>query len=205
MSQSTRRLTLLLGGLLLWSGVLFGRLVWLQVFRHEEFRVAALKQQQTTIELPAPRGTLQDRDGQPLAMTLVVDSVAVDPQKITDINQAANVLASTLHLDRADLLRRLQTGKRRKSHFQWVARKLLPEEASKVRALNMEGLEFRKEMQRFYPHGSLAANVLGAVGFLKASDVTERGKRRHRTLLRRRPGGQERRSTRVSRFTPEIL
>lgn len=174
-NQTTRRLTLLLMGLLLWSGLLFGRLVWLQVYRHEEFRVAALKQQQKTVELPAARGTLLARDGSPLAMTLDVESVAIDPQQIEDIAQAANVLSATLRLDRADLLRRLRNGKARGTRFQWVARRLLPEEAERVRKLKLAGLEFRKEMQRYYPHRQLAANVLGAVGFLKPEDVAERG------------------------------
>ncbi len=174
-NETTRRLTWLLAGLLLWSGLLFGRLVWLQTLRHEEFRIAALKQQQKTTELPAPRGAVQARDGQPLAMTLEVESVAIDPQKIDDIAQAANVLSTSLHLDRADLLRRLRNGKARGSHFQWIARKLLPEESARVRKLKLEGLEFRKEMQRYYPHGQLAANVLGSVGFVSEKDVVESG------------------------------
>lgn len=174
-NETTRRLTLLLAGLLLWSGLLFGRLVWLQTIRHDEFRIAALKQQQKTVELPAPRGSLLARDGQPLAMTLEVDSVAINPQKIEDIAQVANVLSASLHLDRADLQRRLRNGKARDSRFLWVARKLLPEESDRVRKLKIDGLEFRKEMQRYYPHGQLAANVLGSVGFLSDKDVVESG------------------------------
>src|SRR6478735_7295583 len=136
-NETTRRLTWLLAGLLLWSGLLFGRLVWLQTVRHEQFRVAALKQQQKTVELPAARGTLQARDGQPLAMTLEVDSIAIDPVKIDDIAQVANVLSASLHLDRADLLKRMRNGKARNSHFLWVARKLLPEDADRARRLKI--------------------------------------------------------------------
>jgi cell division protein FtsI (penicillin-binding protein 3) len=175
LNQSTRRLQFLLWGLLAWSGLLFGRLVWLQVIRHDAYLAAAHNQQQKTVELPALRGSIFDRTGQPLAMSLEADSVVVDPQKLQDLPEAATLLASTLHLDRRDLLVKLQAAKQRKSRFMWVARKLTPEESEKAHQIKLVGMEFRKEMRRYYPRTTLAAHVMGATGFLQPEDVIERG------------------------------
>ncbi|MEO5925205.1 MAG: penicillin-binding protein [Bryobacteraceae bacterium] len=175
LNESTRRLQWLLGGLLLWSGLLFGRLVWLQVFRHEALLEQAENQQQRVVELPALRGSIFDRTGQPLAKTLEADSVVVDPQKLKDIPQAAALLADALDLDRKQLELKIETSKLRGSHFLWVERKLTPQLAKRVRALKFAGLEFRKEMRRYYPRTTLAANLLGATGFVKKEDVAEHG------------------------------
>lgn len=175
LNESTRRLQYLLWGLLAWSGILFGRLVWLQVIKHDVYMAAAENQQQKTVELPALRGTIFDRTGQPLAMSLEADSVVVDPQKVKDIPEAADLLARTLGLDKRDLLVKMQAAKLRKSHFMWVARKLSPEEAAKAHKIKLVGMEFRKEMRRFYPRQALAAHVMGSTGFLNPEDVIERG------------------------------
>ena len=175
LNENTRRLQFLLWGLLAWSGILFGRLVWLQVIRHDAYVAAAESQQQKTVELAALRGSIFDRTGQPLAMSLEADSVVVDPQKIKDLPQAADLLAATLQLDKRDLLVKMQAAKKRKSHFMWVARKLSPEASKRAHAIKLTGMEFRKEMRRVYPRNSLAAHVLGATGILKPEDVTERG------------------------------
>jgi cell division protein FtsI (penicillin-binding protein 3) len=175
LNESTRRLQWLLGGLLLWSGLLFGRLVWLQVFRHDDFVRQADSQQQRVVELPALRGSILDRTGQPLAKTLEADSVVVDPQKLKDIPQAASLLADALDLNREQLQLKIQTSKLRGSHFLWVERKLTPQLSKRVRELKFEGLEFRKEMRRYYPRTTLAAALLGATGFVKSDDVAERG------------------------------
>lgn len=175
LNESTRRLQWLLGGLFLWSGLLFGRLVWLQVLRHDDYAAMARNQQQRLVELPALRGSILDRTGQPLAKTLEADSVVVDPQKLKDMPQAAAQLADALGLDRELLLLRMQQSKLRRSHFLWVARKLTPQESKRVRVLKFDGLEFRKEMRRYYPRTTLAAHLLGAIGFVKADDPAEHG------------------------------
>ena len=176
LNETTRRLQWLLWGLVLWSGLLFGRLVWLQVIRHEDLLAQAENQQQKTVELPALRGSILDRTNQPLAKTLQADSVVVDPQRIKDLPRAAILLADALGLDRAELLSKMEASKLRGSRFLWVARKLTPEESERVRAVKkFDGLEFRKEMRRYYPRTTLAAHVLGATGIVKPNDVIEHG------------------------------
>src|SRR6476660_1438562 len=108
LSPTTRRLQWLLWGMLAWALAIFGRLVWLQVIRHDDLLRQAQQQQQRTEEVQALRGSILDRTGQPLAKTLPADSVAVDPQKIPDLKIAADLLGRTLNLDRSELYQRLQ-------------------------------------------------------------------------------------------------
>src|SRR5678809_1657812 len=100
---TTQRLQWLLWALLAWAGIIFGRLVWLQVIRHDELLRLAEQQQQKTVEVQALRGSILDRTGQPLAKTLPADSIAVDPQKIPDLKIAADKLSRALHLDKSAL------------------------------------------------------------------------------------------------------
>lgn len=175
LNESTGRLQWLLRGLLVWAVLLMTRLVWLQVFRHDAYLAAAKSQQEDTIELPARRGSILDRTGQPLAMTLEVDSVVVDPQLLPNLSEAASLLANALGLNHSELLRRMTEAKDRRRHFMWVARKITQEQSQRVHALKLNGLEYRKEMLRSYPRQTLAANLLGSTGILNPEDVTERG------------------------------
>jgi cell division protein FtsI (penicillin-binding protein 3) len=171
---TTQRLQRLLWVLLAWAGIIFGRLVWLQVIRHDELLRLAEQQQQRTEEVQALRGSILDRTGQPLAKTLPADSVAVDPQKIPDLKIAADLLARTLEVDRSQLYQRLKGYQARGSHFMWVARKLDAKPAERLRSKKLPYVEFRTELRRFYPHHALASHVVGSIGYVEGSEA-ERG------------------------------
>jgi cell division protein FtsI (penicillin-binding protein 3) len=173
--QSTQRLKWLLWLMLAWVVAIFGRLAFLQVFRHDELLRLAQSQQQKTVEIEATRGTIFDRLGQPLAKTLPAESICVNPMKIPDVEVAADILSRVLDLDRKDLFKRIQIAKGRKSGFMWVKRKVEAEEAERVRSLRLDWVEFRGETRRFYPHGQLAAHVLGSMGITDADGVIEHG------------------------------
>src|SRR5580658_3423407 len=99
-THSTRRLHYLLWLLLGWAAVVFARLIWLQVINHDELAKLAQLQQGRTKEIPALRGTIFDRTGQPLAKSMPAESVCVNPQKISDPGMAADLLSRILDLDR---------------------------------------------------------------------------------------------------------
>ncbi len=172
---STRRLRWLLWILLLWVSAIFARLVMLQVFHHDELLRLAQQQQQKSEEIPALRGTIFDRAGQPLAKTLPAESICVNPLKIPDPGVAADILSRVLDVDRAGLYKRIVMAKARNAGFLWVKRKVSAEEAARVRSLPFEWLEFRSEMRRFYPHGQLAAHVIGSTGIVDPDDTLEHG------------------------------
>lgn len=173
--QSTQRLKWLLWLMLAWVAVIIGRLGFLQVIRHDELLKMALSQQQRTVAIEAVRGTIFDRAGQPLAKTLPAESILVNPMKIPDVSVAADILSRVLDVDRTELYNHIQAAKSHKSGFLWVKRKVSAEEAARIRSLKLDWVEFRGEMRRFYPHGQLAAHVLGATGMTSADDVSEHG------------------------------
>jgi len=83
------------------------RVAQLQVLSGNRFREMSLRQTQKTVPLPAQRGTIFDRNGSDLAMSIELTSIYADPKQVTDdINYAAE-LAPILHVSRKDLLARL--------------------------------------------------------------------------------------------------
>jgi cell division protein FtsI (penicillin-binding protein 3) len=152
---------------LLWAGAIATRLFWLQVVRHSDYVERAEKQQQRTFEVAPRRGILYDRNLHELAMTVLADSIYADPSEMDDKQAAARTLSALTHTDPEDgrttekeIAQRLNDG----HNFAWIARRVTPEVASRVRALNMKGIYFQKEFQRFYPDNQIAAQVLGYVG-----------------------------------------
>ncbi len=150
-----------------WVCAISGRLFWLQIVRHKDFAERAEKQQQRTFDVAPRRGVLYDRNMRELAMTVLVDSIYADPSEVGDKQAAARALAPIVHSDPADkqttepeIAARLVSG----HNFAWVARRVSPAIAASVKALNLKGIYFQKEFQRFYPDNQIAAQVLGYVG-----------------------------------------
>ncbi len=151
-----------------WSVIISGRLVWLQVFRHQEFVERAAMQQERGFEVAPRRGVLYDRNLHELAMTVLVDSVYAVPKEIGDARpQTAAALAKIVHTDPTDsftsqqqILARLTASR----NFAWIARKQDAAVIDKVKALNLKGIYIQKEFKRFYPDNKIAAQVLGYVG-----------------------------------------
>ena len=174
-NQSTRRLNWLLWILLFWATGIFARLITLQVIDHDDLARLAQQQQQRTKELPAMRGSILDRAGQPLAKSMPAQSVCVNPQKLPGLGVVADKLAGVLHLDRGALFNKIEGAYLRGTSFMWVKRKIDADEAEQLRSLKLDWVELRPEMRRFYPHHTLAAHVLGSIGILSAEDPAERG------------------------------
>jgi cell division protein FtsI (penicillin-binding protein 3) len=150
-----------------WVCAIAGRLFWLQIVRHQDFVERAAKQQQRTFEVAPRRGVLYDRNLRELAMTILVPSIYADPTQIADKQAAARALAALVHTDpedglttEAQIVARLNEGR----NFAWIARRVTPQVAAGVKALNMKGIFFQQEFARFYPDNRLAAQVLGYVG-----------------------------------------
>jgi cell division protein FtsI (penicillin-binding protein 3) len=159
------RLLIIAGVAFLWMGAVFGRLTYLQLYRHSEYLSRALRQQQRTFEITPERGAIYDRNGQPLAMSIQVDSAFAVPSEIADENLAARLLSGVVNKPQEEIEARLESSRA----FAWIARKLPPEKADAINKLNLKGIYLQKENQRFYPKRDLAAHVLGFV------DVDEKG------------------------------
>jgi cell division protein FtsI (penicillin-binding protein 3) len=159
------RLLIIAGVAFLWMGAVFGRLTYLQLFRHGEYLSRALRQQQRTFEITPERGAIYDRNGRALAMSIPVDSAFAVPSEIADENLAARLLSGVVNKPQEEIEARLESSR----SFAWIARKLPPEKADAISKLNLKGIYLQKENQRFYPKRELAAHVLGFV------DVDEKG------------------------------
>jgi cell division protein FtsI (penicillin-binding protein 3) len=159
------RLVIVAGLAMLWMAAVGGRLAYLQLVRHSDYMARAQRQQQRTIEISPKRGVIYDRNKNPLAMSIQVDSAFAVPSEIADTGLAARLLAGVLKVPRDVLEDRLSAS----NSFVWIQRKLPPEQAEAVQALNLKGIYLQKENQRFYPKRDLAAHVLGFV------DPDERG------------------------------
>ncbi|HTU49672.1 MAG TPA: hypothetical protein VMF56_03705, partial [Acidobacteriaceae bacterium] len=140
------RFVTLIGILLVWAVIIAARLVWLQVFRHAEYAGREHHQGNYSFQVAPRRGMLYDRDLQPLAMTVLVDSIYAVPAEITDKESTSKQLARIVHVDPAD---RYTTAKdidgrlHRSREFAWVARKVDADMATRVRDLNLKGIYFQ--------------------------------------------------------------
>jgi cell division protein FtsI (penicillin-binding protein 3) len=160
------RLLIVAGVALLWMTAVLGRLGYLQLIRHSDYLARAQRQQQRTIEITPKRGAIYDRNMHPLAMSVPVESAFAVPSEIGDNKaMAARLLSGVLGIPRDVLETRFESG----GSFVWILRKLPPDKAEAVRALNLKGVYLQGENQRYYPKRELASHVLGFV------DLDEKG------------------------------
>lgn len=160
-----RRLTCIALIMLAWGGCIFYKLISLQVIHHDMYARMALRHQEVVREIPAPRGSIFDRNGQPLAMSVPTESVYVDPLKIPDLSFAADLLAGFLHLDRVELYGRLKNAYDNHRGYLVVKKKITFDEGQSLRSLPLDWIDIETESQRHYPKGMLAAHILGGVDF----------------------------------------
>jgi cell division protein FtsI (penicillin-binding protein 3) len=160
-----RRLRWLACIVIAWGAAIFGKLVSLQVIHHREYVRIARARQELSVEIPAPRGTLFDRNGQVLAMSAPTESVYINPLRVPDLEVASQILAGELHLDRTSLYGAMKLAHDNHRGFLWIKRKINFDEGQRLRNLNLDWINIQRESQRHYPNGTLAAHLLGGVDF----------------------------------------
>jgi len=139
------------------------RLFCLQVYARQTFISKALRQQMSEEGIRSRPGDLFDRQGRLLATTISVPSLYVNPAAIpeSDRPHLAIQLGAVLNQSSEALLKKFEEHAHRQ--FLWVRRRLTDEEAAAVRELKLSTRQagLRREFQRVYPQGTLAAHVLG--------------------------------------------
>ncbi len=148
-----------------WMVAVLARLSYLQLFCYSEYLAKAQHQQQRSFEISPKRGTIYDRKGRELAVSLPMDSVFGDPAEITDAGLVARLVSRVVNIPADDLETKIG-GARTPVR---LARKLSPEMVQRIEDMNLRGVFFQKENRRVYPQRQLAAHVLGYV------DVDEKG------------------------------
>ncbi len=180
--EAIRRLTWLGAALLVWGVAILGELISLQIVHHDDYIRKARKQQEASIELTAPRGTIFDRDNRPLAMSEPVESVLLNPRKIADQRMAADLLAPMLSLDPDQLYgQMLEAAEHHRGMV--VKRSISPDESQSLHGAHLTWIRFEEESRRTYPNSDVASHVIGSVyngehgaeGIEKSDDDVLRG------------------------------
>jgi len=165
------------------SGILV-RLVQLQVRDSPSYRALARDQRVRTVTLSATRGSVFDRNGEELALSLPAKAVYADPRLVSNPAGEARIVADTLRVDFAEVFASLH----RPGRFVYLARGVDPSAAAKLEARNLPGIGFLSESHRYYPAKDLAPQVVGFVG-LDGAGLTGL-ELQYQELLAGRPGRQ---------------
>ena len=176
------------------------RAVNLQVMETEFLQSRGEAHYLRAVEIPTVRGTVFDRTGEPLAVSTPVESVWAHPGELLQAADHIPMLAGLLESDAADLERKLM--QRAGREFVWLRRRINPDLADKIRALDVPGVFLQREYMRFYPAGEVMAQVLG---FTNIDDIGQEGlELAYNESLRGRPGRKRVIKDRLGRIVQNV-
>ena len=132
----------------------------IQIFKAKELTQKAGSGYSRYITVKGERGQIFDRNMNKLATSIDAISITACPSKIKDPVSAAKKLSKILDINREKLQSTLSSQRM----FAWVARRVPPDQANKIRQLNLNGIYFENDSKRFYPNRNLAAQVIGFTG-----------------------------------------
>lgn len=148
---------------------LAGRALWLQGMSTEFLQKQGASRYARTLELPATRGKITDRNGQVLASSLPVRAIWAIPEDVLEAPaDKLRELARLLGMHERDLKKRLDVDRT----FVYLKRQVEPEVTEQIVKLNIPGIGTRREYKRYYPDGEVMAHV---VGFTNVEDVGQEG------------------------------
>lgn len=140
--------------------LLMGRLLYIELFRAEEWQQLAYEQQTRDRLITPKRGSILDRSGEGIALTETVNAVSVIPVQVKEKEKTAQFLAEMLDLEYAAVLEKIQ----QKVALVRIKTKVEPEIAAEIRAAAYPGVEVDEDVKRVYPYAEMAAQVIGFVG-----------------------------------------
>ncbi|NKB46343.1 MAG: penicillin-binding protein 2 [Legionellales bacterium] len=149
----------LLGTLLILTLGLGWRLVELTIVDRDFLQYQGNARSVRTIEVPAYRGVITDRNGAPLAISSPVRAAWLNPQVFIANDQQLTRLASLLNQPLEQLKNKIQQGAHKE--FMYLARGLPPAVARDIEALKLPGVYFNQEFKRYYPEGEITSHLLG--------------------------------------------
>jgi cell division protein FtsI (penicillin-binding protein 3) len=164
------RSVVVLGLIVLGATGLAARAVELQLVEHGFLARQGDQRSMRVIKIAAHRGAITDRNGETLAESTPVDSIWVNPQELNDNIDQLPKLAKALKEDQQTLARRITSNLDRE--FLYLERQMPPEQAAKIKALGIPGVNTLREYRRYYPAGEVAGHV---VGFTTIDDKGQEG------------------------------
>ncbi len=158
--RRTWRFIALLGTFTVLLLVVGARLVYLQAIAGPAYAQMAFGQRNREIDVPARRGSIYDREGEPLAVSMEARDIYAVPATIEDPEGASKVIANVLGGPADGYLKKLT----KDSPFVYLERKVDLERAAALEGIGIEGIGFQESSRRVYPSNELACQVLGFVG-----------------------------------------
>ena len=160
-----RRMSVCIVVLFCFCLVIVGRLFFLQVIQGADLKQRADNQTEMDRNLQSPRGSILDRNGNVLAISEMAKSLYADPTMMKrPPADVAKIIAPYVRLSEAEIVERLQ----RDTAFVWLDRTMDGEKYEALKTVieneKLQGLRFMDENHRYYPNGTLAAQLLGFVG-----------------------------------------
>jgi cell division protein FtsI (penicillin-binding protein 3) len=149
---------------------LFARAVDLQVLNKDFLNQQADTRHLRTERISAHRGTITDRNGEPLAISTPVDSIWANPKELAPAVDQIPKLARILGVDSQQLIRRVTRSMDKE--FLYLKRHLSPAQAQEVLALKLPGVNVQREYRRYYPAGEVVGHL---VGFTNIDDDGQEG------------------------------
>ena len=140
--------------------IILARAYQLQVLDKDRLARIALAGYRGIVKLPPKRGTIYDREGHELAVSVEVESIYTHPHLMQNKVQTAKLLSKILEIKESALLGLFKSQR----PFVWIDRKVAPEKIKKAKALGIEGVGFTTETRRYYPGKEIAGHVLGFAG-----------------------------------------
>ncbi len=153
------RAWLVLSGFALFLGGLGARAAYLQVMHQDFLAEQGAMRFERTVTVPAGRGALRDRNGEPLALSAPVESVWAVPSAVLDSRHDLDGLAQRLNMTVKELRKTLESHRDRQ--FLYLRRHMTPADARQVMALDVPGIFLQREYQRYYPAGEVAVQLVG--------------------------------------------
>ena len=153
------RLYMVLMVLVLATTALVVRAVDLQVVRKDFYQGEGDSRYLRDIPIAVSRGTIFDRNGEPLAVSTPVESIWGNPQELLANPEQLPILAKALEVTTADLTERLV--QRKDKEFLYLKRPVDPDAAAEILALKIPGVASERAFRRYYPSGEIMAHALG--------------------------------------------
>lgn len=158
-ANTRARLYLVVMLLALGSTGLVVRAVDLQVVRKDFYQGQGDARYLREVPIPVSRGTVFDRNGEPLAVSTPMESIWCNPQDVAQVPERLPELAKALGIDAEALAEKIS--QRSDKEFLYLKRHLNPDDAQAITALKVPGVFAQREFRRFYPSGEVMAHVLG--------------------------------------------
>lgn len=150
------------------AAIFLVRLIYLQIIVAPEYSSQAQESRTVGFSVEPRRGTIYDRNGNILAISVDATTIYANPSEIEDVSQTAEVIASVLGGDASDYEEKLTSGS---STFTFIKRKADVSEADALKEKNLQGIYFISDTRREYPYGQVGGQIIGAVNIVDDAET----------------------------------